>query len=180
MLLHPTILKQWFIHKSPGVHSGIFYSHNYSLICPIGQNKEFWFQMSAARLGAVVLGQILLTQADRERSYFQILIVAHNLHASFNSQIKNRYKDNRLVHRRRTDVGLILALCRIHHHLLALGSVPDNHTLIHFCRRLYIELSAILQIPERVAERLPARHRDHRADLTLLNLTCVWLEAEHA
>jgi cytidylate kinase len=93
--------------------------------------------------------------SDYEEGDLDIFVLLHGLHSALDVELEGRSKIDGVVRAGGAHVGELLALGRVHIHILALGGVADDLALIDLVARFYIKHSALLEVVEREGEALP-------------------------
>ena len=104
-----------------------------------------------------------LADTDRFRRDLQELVVGDELHRIFEREDDWRRKKDRLVLAGGADIGELLGLDRIHDEVVVTAVDADHHALVDALSRAHEHAAALLQLPERIRDRLAAFGGDQNA-----------------
>src|SRR5262245_20924620 len=126
--------------------------------------------LSAAGTLALVLFESALAQPDLLRRDLDELVVRDELHRLLQRVADRRDQDDVLVAAGGADVGQLLGLERVHDQVVVAAVNADDLTLVDLVAMLREQLAALLQVEQRVRERLALRVRDQHAVDALTDL----------
>src|SRR3989338_8723728 len=90
------------------------------------------------------IGEVLLAQAYRARCNLEVLVLGHDLEATFDGEFKWGDEVERFVGSLGAHVGELFSFRRVYHHLFTLRGVADYHSFVDFERWADVEHAAIL------------------------------------
>src|ERR1044071_8106237 len=119
---------------------------------------------------ALVLSEVALAQPDRLGRDLDQLVVADELDRVLEREPDRRREQDRLVLAAGADVGELLGADRVHHQVVVAAVDADDHAFVHRVAGAYEHAPALLQLPQRVRDRLAVDLRHQHAVAVLLDL----------
>nr|GEU28058.1 hypothetical protein [Tanacetum cinerariifolium] len=120
---------------------------------------------------ALVLFQVALAQTDRFRGDFHQFVVVDEFDSVFQRHLDRRHQAHGFVGTRRTHVGQLLALDRVHDQVVVARVDADDHAFVHRVVVDHEHAAAILQFPDSVGHGSAVVLRDQHAVATAAQLT---------
>src|ERR1700736_4135012 len=120
---------------------------------------------------AVLLFQVALADADRNRGDFNQLIFGDEFHGVFQVQLDRRSQDEGLILAGSADVGQLLRLGRVHHEIVLAAMDADDHALVELLTVAHEHATPLLEVEQGVGDRLALLAADQHAVVAIGYLT---------
>src|SRR2546421_8313058 len=126
--------------------------------------------LAARRALAVLLLQKALADADGGGRDLDQLVIGDELDRVLQRQLDGWRQQDRVVLAGGADVGELLGLGRVHHQVVVAAVDPDNHALVELLAGRDEQPAALLQVEQRVGDRLAVLVAHQHAVVAIGNL----------